>query len=226
MTASRKRLDRASSVIERIERADLYSWRDPAELARELRCDDAVSGERFIREREFRKHHEAWCLTRFAIGYGQFKGMGTMVRMILEQDEPPDGIVRASQGELEFDVTMVVPPERRMKDEYEPSKLGGLMRGGATFCHETVPSEKEALDWIAERLRQKRSRAYQGLCLLLYLNIWQSQVAQSTLRDAVQGLLTPWKQVWVFCSTGWDEKYAITNLSTGGPDGWFGFSLG
>lgn len=216
-------------MINEIENLDLYQWHNSLPLALSLSSKDPQNDWRFIAEPCFRKHREAWCLSRFAFGYEQYYKVQAKVKMVPDTEEVPDGLMGISDEELQFDVTMVLDPNRRMAEEAKQiGKNVATVESGKEDLHlESVryPSKDEVLRWLKDRLKSKFYKAYPGLNLLVYLNTWQFPLEFSELSLALKGCLMPWKQVWMICSSGWDEQYALTSLKNPNLGGWYEFNL-
>lgn len=202
-------------------------WNDPLELALALSPKKEENDWRIAAIGKFQKHREAWALSRFAFGYQKFFEVKTQIKMVDDREQSPDGLVKIGSKEVPFEITMVLNPERRMALEVKEAaenvrkaENGGKLK----FERMHYPATSELLDWIKAGLKRKQRGIYPGLHLLIYLNTWRQQLDYRDLA-ALASEANAWSDVWIICSSGWDEQYALTAITNNRISGWFEFQL-
>lgn len=201
----------------------LFQWNDPLSLALSLSPKDFDNDWQLASIGKYKKHREAWVLSRFAAGYQRYFKVITQVKMIDDREQSPDGLMKISSKEIPFDVTIVLDPNRRMALEIEEA-YKNTRKEVQVADSRRYPSKLEVLSWLKNRLNEKKRGAYPGLHLLIYLNAWHQELDYRDLAPLAREA-NAWSDVWIVCSSGLDEQYALTAITNNTIAGWFKFQL-
>src|SRR3989338_1395594 len=201
---------------------NLYQWNDPLPLALALSPKDENDWQ-IAAVGKYQKQREAWALSRFAFGYQKFFEVKTQVKMVDDREQSPDGFVKIGSKDTPFEVTMVLNPERKMAREIKET-VESQEEGKLKFKPLHYPSKSELLDWIQTGFKRKQRGAYPGLHLLIYLNAWHQHLEHRDLAPLLSET-SIWPDVWIICSSGLDEQYALTSLKDPKIPAWFDFKL-
>lgn len=209
-----------SSVrLKRIKNIDLFEWQEPAALALALSRPLGAVDWQFNADQRFKKHQEAWVASRFAVGYAAIFGVSAKIRMVPDNQGTPDAIVQVGHKKILVDVTIVLEPGRKFREEYKD--IG--KKGPRGFHPIHWVSQQEAETWIRGSLENKQLTAYPGLWLVVYLNVFGGQYPG--MKPALTQAATPWEEVCIIDSRGWKGQYACLFLRNGSYYDWVEFEL-
>ena len=211
--------------LETLGRLPLYEWQDPLAFIQFLSPPEGVAGWDFNADSKFKKHREAWVASRFAAGYAQILGEPVQIKMVPEQEQTPDAILKLGVREIPLDVTIILEPGRRFSEEYK-EKIGNEESGQEDSLHMRqvcCPNGDEAEKWLVDALNNKALTAYPGLWLLVYFDVFGGK--DITRSETPVRAAAPWEQVCILDSRGWSGEYALLFLRGEHCPDWTPFQL-
>jgi hypothetical protein len=192
----------------------MSSFVSPAELMKWHDENAALlSSAAYIRSPQHQRLKEVWCAARFGIGYERHVRRPCLLHVSDVQSSDTDFIFRVDGNEFPFQTTIADAPERKMVDDYRPTKDGSPH----LMPYEAERHRLESPSWIELAIDRKIAKHYAGaasLNLLVYANLSTALRDYDAIRNAVRKDQQIFNSVWVMTNYQLCSVYSTGKLGS------------